>query len=72
MTNDFFFECSVCGHKVNVTDTNPSVPTDMLSCDGCGHEFGEKRAIHSALFNAKAGEFHSVLSDLLSKAPMWE
>jgi len=51
------FKCVECGYPVVVDDLNPPDDTEVITCQGCGRQFGTYADIEKAL--AEAGKAHS-------------
>ena len=72
MTGNFSFECTVCGHNIVIDERKRPKRDAVLSCRGCGHEFGEFSTIRDALVTADRAEFDETVSLVLGKKPLWE
>ena len=72
MSGKIFFECTICGLNNEIDESNPPKRDAVLSCHGCGHEFGEFSAIRDALVTANRAEFDETVSLVLGKKPNWE
>ena len=72
MSGNIFFECTVCGLNNVIDESEPPKRDAVLSCHGCGHEFGEFSTIRDALVTANRAEFDETVSLVLGKKPIWE
>jgi hypothetical protein len=65
------FKCNQCGHTVSIDEGNPPSDDDILSCLGCGHQFGIYAKVKEAMVAAAKGVINKIVSRTFGKPPTW-
>lgn len=71
MSDQITFKCKNCGHAVSIDKDNPPKDEDILSCFGCGQEFGTFSAVKSAMKSAAKAEIDKLIRSKFGKSPTW-
>lgn len=72
MTTDrITFNCMKCGHVVSVDKDNMPNEQDILSCMGCGVEFGLYSEVKQAMVDAGKAEVDRITQNALGVKPTW-
>lgn len=73
MTDRITFNCADCGHIVSIEKGNPPNDDNILSCFGCGREFGPYRTVKAAMIESAKAEIDKLTERTFGKGikPKW-
>lgn len=64
--SDFIsFECDLCGSPIIIDGDNPPQDDDILSCQGCGRDFGPYGKVKDAIIEMARAELDEMIADTL-------
>ena len=61
------FNCTSCGHPVVIDKDNPPNDDDILSCHGCGKEFGPYAKVDEAAIAMAKAKLNKLVEDTLGE-----
>ena len=61
------FQCTECGHPIGISELNPPKDDEVISCFGCGHEFGPYGEMMLALIELATDEIDAVIEQTFGK-----
>ena len=64
------FQCTECGHPVSIDELKPPKDDEVISCFGCGYEFGTYGEVKAALIELAKGEIDAVIEKTYGKNPI--
>ncbi|MFA3920217.1 hypothetical protein [Ruegeria hyattellae] len=67
--NRITFQCTECGHPVGMSELNPPKDDEVISCHGCGHEFGTYGEVKGAVIEMARDEIDTVIEQTFGKRP---
>lgn len=65
-TDRVTFKCTECEHPVSVDQDNPPDDHDVISCLGCGRDFGAYREVKAALVEFAKAEIDRITEKALA------
>ena len=67
MTDEITFACSTCDTIITIDRNNPPNDEDILSCTGCGYEFGTFAVVKKAMMQTGKSVVNKIIRKHLGK-----
>lgn len=72
MSDRATFKCTACGHPILIAERELLDDDEVLSCSGCGQEFGPSVEVQTLLIERTKAQIDRAMVRAFGKKPAWK